>query len=476
MNLNFVKLLVVFLAVVFSTIFFGFATGEIIPYTSPAFSGWGALLAAIGAIGSFFLLAYQHFTVKDSTRFINIIKSNTFIILMAFTGLLFLSIAFNISNTLILVPTPSPSDVSANAIELGDLATWVAAFGTVSTLGFAIRQNHQLSEEQRKEKKERKVEEAKQRKELNIERNKREEHERKQQEMWASQAKMLTFQKYQNHKQLMTDLLKELEHEHSVTINEKSTFYKKLFPNNNSEHCDVKVEVVSSTYDKSSIALMDSLYNDLAEYIQNFRLMKLEPIATLESDITGKVYDDYLVKLFQFATSLHVELSLNEVEGSIYPLDNPSIRFSNIFIASTTFETLESIYMNISHFCGNEVIPSNNDHSIGYSLAKLHHFFTPEHHHFFSTDKGSLTDELSILWEYFLLLSHESLEQSAKIDREIILDFFDDVENYGLTNESPAHLPSILKLLLDSCSQIKCNLSVDLLNKKCTKVLANLTH
>ncbi|WP_274025608.1 hypothetical protein [Vibrio parahaemolyticus] len=341
-------------------------------------------------------------------------------------------------------------------LKTGDMATWAAAFGTICTLGFLINQHTQLREMQKREKKE------------------REAHEKKQQEMWASQAKMLTFQKYQNHKELLRELLEELEHEYSVVINEKSSLYRKLFPNNNSEHCDVKVEMNSLAYGHSSIALMDSLYDDLTGCIKTFRGMRLSPIATTQSDVAGKIYDDYLVKLFQFASLLHVELSFDEVEGSTYPLHNPSIRFSNIFIATRTFEILESIYINISHFCGNEVKPFNKGNSIGYSLAKLHHFFTEEHHHYFSTDKGSIKDELDILWQYFLLLSHEDLEQEAEVDRTTILEFFDDDENYGLTKENPAHLTSVLQVLLDSCGEIEGNPSIDELNNTCKKALANL--
>ncbi|EHH2490356.1 hypothetical protein J7X65_000994 [Vibrio parahaemolyticus] len=359
-------------------------------------------------------------------------------------------------------------------LEPGDLATWFAASGTILTLGFLIKQHTQIRQEQKKEKSERKAEERRQREEILLERKHREEHERKQQEMWASQAKMLTFQKYQNHKQLMRELLEELEHEYSVVINEKSTLYRKLFPNNNSEHCDVKIEIFSLAYGHSSIALMDSLYNDLTSSIKNFREMKLDPIATIQSDITGKIYDDYLVKLFQFANLLHVELSFDKVEGSIYPLSNPSIRFSNIFIATRTFEILESIYINISHFCGNRIKPFNKGNSIGYSLAKLHHFFNPEHHHIFSSDKGSIKSELEILWHYFLLLSHEDLVQTAELDRKTILEFFDDHENYGLTKENPAHLRDVLQVLLDSCCDIKGNPSIDVLNKTCKNAIANL--
>lgn len=346
---------------------------------------------------------------------------------------------------------------------LADVATPIQAFltslgslATALTLVFLIVQN------------------TSQAKEIKEERLKRERHEKKQRKMWASQEKMLIFQKYQNHKELARELLEELEHEHSVVINKKSVLYRKLFPNNNSEHCDVKVAITSSAYGKSSIALIDSLYNDLIELIEAFRGMKLTPIATIESDIAGKIYDDYLVKLFQFASLLHVELSFDGVEGSTYPLNNPGIRFANIFIATRTFETLESVYIDISHFCGNEVKPYNKDSSIGYSLAKLHHFFTPEHHHFFSSDKGSLKAELEILWHYFLLLSHQDLVEAAELDRKTILEFFDDHENYGLTKDNPAHLPSILEVLLDSCMDIKENLAIDELNNRCRKALVNL--
>lgn len=347
MNINFIKLLIVFLAVVFSTIFFGFATGEIIPYSSPAFSGWGALLAAIGAIGSFFLLIYQHFTVKDSTRFIHIIKSNTFIILVGFAGLVFLSIALNKSNTLIPVP---PSDVSANTIEFGDLATWVAAFGTVLTLGFAIRQNRQLREEQNKEKLERKAEENKHKHNLKVERDKREEHERKQQNMWQEQNEHLSFKKFQTHKTMFTEMLHELENKFKdeFYFYDIDGLYEELFPKNGFLSCQTIVNLESAGENRAG-SLKDALdgYLFLNESLDDCH------------KYTANSYEHshkFLGQLLTLSSNLHIDFKPNSEYGGVYAdikVGEPWFLL-NVFSPLRTAIIIEHVLKRLCSFTGNQ--------------------------------------------------------------------------------------------------------------------------
>lgn len=326
MKLTFVKHLVIFLSAVFITILFGFASGQFIPYNSPAFAGWAAMLAALGAVGSFFLLVYQHFTVKDSSRFINIVKSNTTIMLTAFTGLVFLSIVFDIGNVLINMSNPASPNIGASMIDIGDLATWVAAFGTVSTLGFAIKQNNQLREEQIKEREDRIVEEAKQRTELNEERNKREEHEHKQQEMWQEQRKLQTAQVYQAHRAEFLTLLKQLETTYSglLRFTHKEALYQAIFPNNSFSNCSFSatseteglnptLSKIYSLYDKNT-ANFNSAHSKIVGVLTALQLEVIvsEPFGNLiyKGNVKLNIFDMHLIgfamnditsKLFKFS-------------------------------------------------------------------------------------------------------------------------------------------------------------------------------
>jgi hypothetical protein len=358
-----------------------------------------------------------------------------------------------------------------NNLETGDLATWFAASGTILTLGFLINQHTQLRAEQRKEKEERKIEEAKQRKELAEERKKREEHEQKQQEMWASQEKMFTFQKYQNHKSLLLELLRELESQHSVTFSDKSKFYRKIFIKNNSEYCDVKISLRSLDFGFSQLGLLEIIYQDLKKHFLNFKDMQLSPVASLEADITGKIFDQYLTKLYQFSQALHVDLNMPAAIGNVHLLDKPNSSISNIFVTERSFKTLEAIYISISHFCGNELKEFKDLSSTGLSLAKIYHLFDNAHHHYFESQLTGLEDELNLLWEYLLLLSHDDIVESTESDRDIIITFFNDSENYGLCEKNLAHLPTVLQTLYESNKDTQLDNGLIELNQRCKNSL-----
>ena len=98
--------------------------------------------------------------------------------------------------------------------SIGDLATWVASIGTVSTLGFAIRQNRILREEQK------------------LDRKEREEHENKQRQMWDEQLSMLKLEQYEKHFSQFTAVLNELKFDHGNVYRFKKTteLYRKIFP------------------------------------------------------------------------------------------------------------------------------------------------------------------------------------------------------------------------------------------------------
>ncbi|MEZ9290819.1 hypothetical protein AB4251_17985 [Vibrio lentus] len=392
-------------------------------------------------------------------------------------------------------------------LESGDLATWFAAAGTILTLAFLINQHRKTWQAQKVEKEERKKAEAKQekdlalerearqkyqekqlellkeerearersellqREELKKEREARERHEAKQQEMWQKQSTMFAFQKYQDHKSLLLELLSELDNQHSVTIHDKSKFYRKVFIKNNSEHCDLTITPQSRHFGLSQLGVLDTIYRDLQSFFISFKDMQLSTAASLEADIAGKIYDGYLTKLYQFSQALHVELEMPISIGNVHLHGQPNRSISNIFIAERSFKTLEAIYISIAHFCGNEVKEFKDLESTGFSLAKIYHFFDNAHHHHFTSRLAELKNDLYLLWEYLHLLSHDDILDSAEVDRDIIITFFNDSENYELSENNLAHLPTILQTLYESNKGTPLDNGLHELNQRCKERL-----
>lgn len=109
-------------------------------------------------------------------------------------------------------------------LDTGDLATWFAAAGTILTLAFLINQHMQLKSMQ------------------DTERADRENHEKKQQEMWQEQKEMLSFQKFQVHKEEFNKLLDQLEKNFpKIKFNDRIYLYQILFPGNDFMSSSVKL-------------------------------------------------------------------------------------------------------------------------------------------------------------------------------------------------------------------------------------------
>jgi len=180
---------------------------------------------------------------------------------------------------------------------IGDVATWVAAVGTVATLGFAIKQNRILREEQKKETQERKIEEEKQRQELKKEREKREMHERKQQDMWAEQVELQKFQKFQFHKSLLDEQLLTLEVRHSglIKFTNKTRLYELLFPQNSPMQVDLRSGSSNDGFQRHLASIIDCIVQNLLDGSDDRSRVILKQLNMLRTSIgiefTGSIGD-----------------------------------------------------------------------------------------------------------------------------------------------------------------------------------------
>jgi len=263
--------------------------------------------------------------------------------------------------TVLLAITPaliffiSAVDLSAFTefdIELGDMATWIAAIGTVSTLFFAIRQNKQLRFEQKKEKEERKTEETKQRRDLDSERKKREKHEKEQLKMWAEQKQMLTFQKYEAHFKLYNQLLDRIEREDIFQgiyiFPERTQSYRALFPNNNLVNC--KLDFSASTdNDFTPICYIASVIKDIGELA--------EKIANKETD--NREVFHLFTKIASVTRVIGAQIKQKELPGTVCIGKNGRNSYFNISRGLDCLLALRSIINELSRFVN--LAPLNED-------------------------------------------------------------------------------------------------------------------
>ncbi|PAU37749.1 hypothetical protein CKF94_12040 [Vibrio coralliilyticus] len=218
-------------------------------------------------------------------------------------------------------------------LETGDMATWAAAFGTICTLGFLINQHTQLREVQKQEKEERKAEEAKQRAEIKFERDKREEHERRQQDLWQIQKESIALQKYDAHKKMFFSLLSGIEHRFkpSVEFYDKDALYHNFFPENGIESCHTKIALESE-----SQASPRSLKDCLDAYAS------VEKTLNMIHGSTSKDYYKNAHSLFgsllQLQSILCILVGGNERFGYVSP------NFDKDWGLINVFETQESIF------------------------------------------------------------------------------------------------------------------------------------
>ncbi|MEL7290410.1 MAG: hypothetical protein AAGJ78_04840 [Pseudomonadota bacterium] len=197
---------------------------------------------------------------------------------------------------------------SSGDLETGDMATWAAAYGTICTLGFLINQHIQLRHSQDKE------------------RETREAHERKQQEMWVEQRELLKIQKQQIHKELFFNKLDEIEKSISDTFYfyDRGQLHDSLFNLNGLDlvinESQPVVKNIQTSFDRirSSLELPVS-ESKIKNFLQNLHdiykfYLLLDPGAP---STIGDVYGSSRIKDHQFSV-----INIFDIEKQLYDISN----------------------------------------------------------------------------------------------------------------------------------------------------------
>lgn len=250
-------------------------------------------------------------------------------------------------------------------LETGDMATWAAAFGTICTLGFLINQHTELREKQQNEKKE-----------FEIERDKREEHECKQQEMWASQEKMFSFQKYQEHRTLFFRLLDSLETTIPIEFLNKAELYEAIFPNNS-------LSQVQLTLDKSTTPQPHVLKQVEIKIIRcNRHLVKLSHQEySVSDDLIAWSHDN-------IADLLKLKLTSEPKVGDLRYHQEKSLNLLQVFDVIDTFcEVLNKINKFVDwpslDLCGDK-----NVSSLHWASVRLQEIYLTHDHNGYNVNRG----------------------------------------------------------------------------------------
>jgi hypothetical protein len=289
-----------------AVILFGLATGKVISFDSPAFGGLATLLGSIIAFTALLGVVYEHIDRKRNSErtltyptyltavvllFLLIIAVSTFsslLIVMAQIDITPNAVTpppIGIQNTPMAIPLPPKTTSSSpvSSFEIGDLATWVAAIGTICTLGFLINQHTQLREAQKQEKAERKAEEEKQKRKLQIELEKREDHEIKQQQMWHQQETMLSFQKYQIHRREFDAILDNFERKHpNIYVEDRNCLYELIYKNNSPSNCVTNIPLERCSVEVSELSVLLKDYNMALGAIKQSNSVKHKQVGKME--------------------------------------------------------------------------------------------------------------------------------------------------------------------------------------------------
>ncbi|MDD9175373.1 hypothetical protein PVK63_10860 [Aliivibrio sp. S2TY2] len=289
-----------------------------------------------------------------------------------------------------------------NKMETGDIATWVASIGTISTLAFAIRQNHQLRKEQKNEKQERKEEEIKQQKELKEERFRREKLEKKQQQMWKEQKAALSIQKRAELSEVFSKIVDKFEIANpTLKCFNQNALFELTYPNG-SDTLDSKME-------SSELFILINNFNTTLNEIKNVGSEDFS-IYTLCSSVR------LLLNNCQVKSIKKLEFGDLIYKGTHYTNNDSNILF-NIFDIFDIFDILRNLngirdlLLSICHLSKREIIlplvPTLTE-TQKYNLLSSFTKLTSSSH--YMTEPKSFNESLSLALEACHLISEINLQ------------------------------------------------------------------
>lgn len=309
-------------------------------------------------------------------------------------------------------------------LETGDMATWSAALGTIFTLGFLINQHVQLRQSQRKES------------------ETREEHERKQQEMWAQQDQMLTFQKYKEHKQLFFDTLNELEREYDIKFFDRSGFYSNIFQANNFDSCEMKVNLNETELYANSLQDICYVFNGIKS--------SLESPDLYDKNKRQQHLEEHLLDLIRLSSSLHITFKGTGYLGDIY-WDVPSFDKPlalNLFDSFRTTVIMQNVFFTLLKFTGNQELQGiEHLRTNFFHDALIESVHKKYYRSSFITDMKKLDNALGLLFTAYETIKVDSSRKHQRLwsHRDQISSFFYEAKNKKISLDNPDALIDILK-------------------------------
>lgn len=161
--------------------------------------------------------------------------------------------------------------------------------------------------------------------------------ESKQEEMWAEQKEMLSFQKFQIHKSMFFSLLEELEEKLNVVFENKSKLYRSLFPKNNINNFDSKTQKIKGELGLPNIIY---LYNAVVSDIKKTSQMDINEISR------------HFDRAFYLIDALYVKINVHHQLGSVfYNVNGGKYYLFNVFNPEEAILIYREVIERISDFC-----------------------------------------------------------------------------------------------------------------------------
>ncbi|MCL9775692.1 hypothetical protein [Vibrio methylphosphonaticus] len=281
--------------------------------------------------------------------------------------------------------------VDDSAAWVSAIATVFAAFGTISTLVFLTWQN------------------------IN-EKTALLHAEKKQQDMWDSQAESINFQKYQTHKKMFDKMLDGLESKYDGEFEffDRDSLYHNIFPMNDFSHCSTKIDI-----DSNSEIEPDSLRDIL--YLYNQLISDLEAYATTPAQKQNRLLHQHLGNILSMTSILRVNfISKNEI-GDVKVDIEKGFLIINVFRPIHTQVVLQEVLRGICVFSGVRLKDNlNHRHSSFFTRTLLDFALSPTNKRGHNVHFGELYEFLSCLYECFIAFDNSELRKNPEVNQQYI--------------------------------------------------------
>lgn len=313
-------------------------------------------------------------------------------------------------------------------LEVGDMATWAAGIGTISTLIFLIWQNFKSQIVQ------------------TAQENRLISHECEQQKMWYKQEEMLTFQKYKEHKKLFFDTLNELEREHNIKFYDRSGLYSKIFRNNNFDHCDMKVDLDESCDYAGSLKDTYNLFNRIKESLASSHFY--------DENKQQEHLESHLMYLIRLSSNLNISFNDNGHLGDIYwnvPNSKEHLAL-NLFDSLKTTKIMQSVFFELLKFTGNEELKTIDHLERGFFKEAIMELVHKKYKRSsFICDLKELDSVFEVVFSAYYIIKIKKYRSCSSLWELLnrINEFFQNKNNKHILEDNIDELMNLLRLQID---------------------------